>query len=199
MKKLINIRGAVATGKTTCVRQYCNIYGYRVEVLHLKSCDFPITLIDSQNVVILGDYGRETNCTGCDSISKRNGESIGISGIATAVIAVAKKYCPNAIIYEHMIGSQIYKGTKRIADAGIMAGYEYCGIQLWRTQSNRLAMLEKRSGAQAKTKNFWVHGARVDRATEMLNEHGYRVKKVNADKIAYNDMWQVLENEINEN
>ena len=198
MKKLINIRGAVATGKTTAVRQFCERRGFHVETIETPDAFVPVSVINGGRIVVLGDYSKKINCTGVDSFRRKDGSACKNETIWNSIIGVERKYDPEIIIYEHMLTSNTFKGTKNIADVGRMLGYEYFGVQLFRSEESRLSLLKGRSGASAGTKSFSTNGKRTNRATVMLNEGGYRVKTVNVEKIAKNDMWRVIENAIEE-
>lgn len=197
MKKLINIRGAVATGKTTAVRQFCERRGFRVEEVETKDAIVPVSVVNN-GIIVLGNYKKKVNCTGVDAFRKKDGASGTKETIWNAIIAVATKYEPEIILYEHMLTSQLFKSTKEIADVGRMLGYEYYGYQLYRSEESRMRLLMARSGVKAKTKNFNVHSKRANRATVMLNEGGYPVKVVNVENVAKENMWSIVENAIKE-
>ena len=192
MKKLINIRGAVASGKTTAVRQFCIRRGFRVENIDARDAIIPVSIVDC-GIIVIGDYERKAKCTGVDILHRKDGSSIKTSTICNAIIAIEREYKPERIIYEHMLTSQTCKGTTKIADTGIALGFEYLGVQIYCSEQSRLMRLEDRSGYKAKTKNFSAHSARSNRATEMLNERGYLVKRVNTENIKRDEMWKIVE------
>lgn len=196
MKYLLNIRGAVASGKTTAVRQFCEKSLFRVEFVEVKKQSLPVSVINNGKIVVLGNYGSEINCTGVDSL-KIGKEGDGLKRVVSElIIKIFKVYNPEIIIYESMIISQVFKSTKVIADIAKSLGYDYLGIQLYCTEKRREKLLEKRSGRLAGKKNFSVHSQRVNRATEMLNENGYFVKVVNVENIGEKDMWKIVQEQI---
>lgn len=198
MKKLINIRGAVCTGKTTAVRQFCERRGFTVEEMELPDAIVHVSVVGDGSIVVLGDYSRPVNCTGTDLFHRKDGSSGTKETLWNSLIAVARKHNPQIIIYEHMLTSQLFKSTKDIADVGRMLGYEYFGYQLFRSEDSRFDLLKKRSGAKAKTKNFFQNSKRVNRSTVMLNEGGYPVKVINVEAIPVENMWSIVENAIKE-
>jgi hypothetical protein len=194
MKKLINIRGACGTGKTEAVRQWCNYKGYTLGTVKVTNGILPITVC-SGNIVVLGDYSKPNKCTGTDAL-RVTGGSVRKADVCEMVREICKKIQPECILYEHMLSSQLYTYTKEIADVAAQYGYEYKGIQLWSDDATRMKKLEARSGSNAGTKNFYLHGERTNRATELLRQNGYAVTKLCVTNIKKEDMWRIVENAI---
>lgn len=196
MNWLINIRGAVASGKTTAVRQFCQLKGFRVETVELKDAVCCVTILGDGEIIVLGDYGNPANCTGPDRFRKKDGQSATKNTLRALVRETALRYKPRIIIFEHMLTSQLFKSTAEIAETGRRLGYEYAGYQLWRSEDSRAQMLFNRSGAMARTKNFHVNAKRVNRATELLNAGGYNVEVVNVGAVKAEDMWKVVDGAV---
>jgi len=196
MKKLINIRGAVASGKTTAVRQFCEHMGFSVEIMHMNNADIPVSIIDSGRIVVLGNYANKSNCTGTDPLRFKNGKSATKKLIAQSITQIYRQYNPEIIVYEHMLTSQLFKSTKEIADVGRSFGYEYFGVQLYLSEKKRESLLEKRSGARARKKRFSDAARRVNRSTEMLNEGGYKVIVRNVERTEHDSMWKVVQDAV---
>lgn len=192
MKKLINVRGACGSGKTTMVREFCNRKGFTVEKATFNdgnTSDFSV--MDGGKIVALGDYTL-SGCTGCDRFKG------GSKQIKATVKEAIRRYNPDILIYEHMLSSTCSKGTKETAEIGKTFGYEYKGVQLMCDDASRFERIEKRSGKKARTKNFVSNGNAVVSATRHLNEAGYRVKTVDVSNIPKADMWKILDEVVNE-
>lgn len=192
MKKLINVRGACGSGKTTMVREFCQRKGFTVEKATFKdgnTSDFSV--MDGGKIVALGDYNL-SGCTGCDRFKG------GSKQIKATVKEAIRRYNPDVLIYEHMLSSTCAKGTKEIAEIGKTYGYSYRGIQLACDDASRLGRIEKRSGKKARTKNFVSNGETVVRATKHLNEAGYSVKVVEVSNTPEAEMWKILDEAVNE-
>ena len=193
MKRLINIRGAVATGKTTAVREFCQHYGFSVEEVDAKRIRFPVSVLDGRKIVVLGDYKNNKKVTGLDNLRNKEKKFLCKADIKEMIFEVNKIYNPEVIIYERMLSSLTFKGTKEIADYSAVFGYEYLGVQLFCSEKTREFLLYKRSGVLAKKKNFYGRGKIVDRATEMLNDNGYFVWRKNVENIDEKDMWRIVD------
>lgn len=189
-RKVINIRGAVATGKTESVRQYCNKVGFVVEKINTGFAILPVTILNcaEQNIVVLGDYSKTSNCLGPDRFKN------GTKDIMDAISCVYEKYNPNLIIYEHMISSHLFRSSYEISKLCNSYGYDFCCIQLYCNESVRLERLVNRSGTSAKTKNFEKNnGDRVLSASYKLKKAGINVKVINTECISIDDMWRIVD------
>lgn len=187
-KTLINIRGAGASGKTTAVKQFCERRGFSVERVETPFSILPISVIDGGKITVFGDYSANGKCLGADRY--KNGKR----DIQDAMIECARIYNSDFIIYEHMMTSHTFKGTKEIAEVARAFGYEYLGIQIFVSEEERLRRLRERSGENAGTKNFNANNLqRVERTSKMLNEAGIRVVPFNVENIDKCDMWKVVE------
>jgi hypothetical protein len=195
MKKLINIRGACGTGKTETVRQWCRKKGFHVEYIKISAGELPVSIVESEKAIVLGDYDKTNNCTGTDALHC-NGKVCGKKEICELVKVLCRDYRPDYVIYEHMLSSQVCQFTTEVANTAEKYGYEYVGIQFWTDSAERIDRLERRSGAKVGLKNFHVHDERTTRATELLREKGYNVIKLNTTDIAKEDMWRIVENAI---
>lgn len=191
-KVLINIRGASASGKTTCVKQFCERRGFRVEKIEAPFSALPVSVLSGGKIVVLGDYSANGNCLGVDRYEN------GKRDIIDCIMEVAITHNPEIIIYEHMLGSNTCNGTKEISDVASAFGYEYYGIYFSLSDEKRLKNLYARSGKQAGTKKFDLAKKRTERSAEMLNELGLRVVTCNVENIKKEEMWEILENAINE-
>lgn len=198
MKYLLNIRGAVASGKTTAVRQFCERNNFRVEIMRMKKADVPVSLMSAhgKTIAVIGDYAKPTNCVGCDSLRYRDGSSATKKLIAESIIFAYKIYNPDIIVFEHMLSSQLFKSTDEIAKVAKICGYEYYGVQLKVSEKEREKRLYSRSGLSAKKKNFYSYEKRVRRATEMLLEHGYFVSIVDVETLEQHNMWRVVDDAV---
>lgn len=192
MKRLINIRGASGSGKTTAVKQFCERRGFRVEQVQTPFATFPVSLIDAGKIIVLGDYSANGNCLGVDRY--KNGKS----DIMDCLMEVAIRYSPAIILYEHMLGSNTCAGTKEIAEVASAFGYSYYGIFLKLSDEKRLQNLYTRAGKNPGLKQFGNRAKRTERAAEMLNEAGLQCAIVNVEGIARDDMWRIVDDAVRE-
>lgn len=188
MKRLINVRGATAVGKTTAMKQFCDRRGFSVSKIQTPFRELPICLIKNASIIVLGDYSVNGNCAGADRFPAGQGD------IIDCVIAVAETYSPEIIIYEHMLTSHVFRGTNNIASVAREFGYEYLGVQLYLPEEERYRRLLLRSGENAGSKNFnHNNGDRVDAATDKLVNAGYDVIRIDASAVKRENMWKIVE------
>lgn len=60
MKRIIQIRGANATGKTTIVRQFIDRHDLKMAWKDINGVKTPFYVSDDKKIVILGRYDRKT-------------------------------------------------------------------------------------------------------------------------------------------
>lgn len=189
-KCLINIRGLTASGKTTAVKQFCERKGFSVKKIEAPFSVLPVSILDSGKIIVMGDYSANGNCLGVDRY--RNGKS----DIIDCIVELASAYTPDVIIYEHMMGSNTFKGTKEIAEVASAFGYDYFGIYLQLSNEKRLKNLYARAGKNAGTKHFNDRRKNAERAAERLNEAGLRVDIVNVEDIEKDNMWRIVDDAV---
>lgn len=184
---IINIRGAVASGKTTALKQYMDRFGYSVETVETPSGKIPISVLHDTSVVVIGDYCAGGNCHGADRLNI-------LSDIVDCIIAIYEKYDPKIIMYEHMITSTIFKGTYETAQIVREFGYEFIAVQFRLSEEKRLKNLLNRSGDKASMKRFYSNnGKKIDSAAEKLISAGITTLRIDVDNIPKENMWKVIE------
>lgn len=185
---IINIRGAVASGKTTALKQYMDKFGFTVEKVDAPFGKMPVSILNGQSIVVIGDYNANGNCLGADRLDNGN------SDIVDCIIAIYEKYNPKIIMYEHMISSHCFRGTYNIRKIVKEFGYEYIGVQIRLSEEKRLQNLYDRSGGKAKVKTFdRNNGKRIDIASKKLIDAGVDMIIVDVDNIPKENMWKVIE------
>lgn len=187
-KYLMNIRGATASGKTSALKQFCHKRGFRVEKVSTGFSHLPVSVLDGGDIVVLGDYSANGNCLGPDRFHG------GKADIMDCIMAVADKYSPELIIYEHMLTSLVFKGSYEIAQVAMGIGYNFFAVQLELDERIRLSRLRKRSGKGAGTKTFSRNNTtRVSIASDKLQANGIDVIRINVDGMRPDEMWKVVE------
>lgn len=194
MKRLlINVRGASASGKTTMVKQFCDRYGFNVEIVQTPFSTLPVSVLTGRAVIVLGDYSASGKCLGADRYKN------GTKDIMDAIMEICAVYSPSIIIYEHMISSNAARATKEIAKIAALFGMEYLGVQIAISEEKRAENLLRRSGANAGKKYFAKNDGRaVGRATNKLREAGCNVVVKDAENIQQDEMWRILDGAIRE-
>ena len=189
MKRLINIRGGCASGKTTAVKGFCKRHETAAAVIQTRDYKCPITVIDGGRYIALGNYLLD-GCTGVDRYKD------GKTQIKAAIYGIIANYNPEVIIFEGMLISLLYNATKEIADYAGNFGYEYVGVWLHRSFQSQIDMLLKRNNGTPKgVKHIAGDRKRVLGSARRLAANGYKVVPIDVEKIAESEMWSVIESQ----
>lgn len=190
-KLLINIRGTCAVGKTTAMRQYCERAGFKVETVETPFGKLPVSVLTGGNIVVFGDYAKETSCCGTDCYPD------GKMSIMDAFVEVCSVYDPQIIIYEHMLSSTTTKGTIEISELARLYGREYHGALLVISEEKRLRNLEERRGKPGKTRTFDSKNGKVAYdATMRLKKAGLPIDVYNVENMKKEDMWRIVDGAV---
>lgn len=184
MKRIINIRGCNASGKTTTVRefikQFPNAQIGQVAGSYVTRC--------TPKIFVLGRYDKKNG--GCDGYS-------GTAEVISAIDALIKTFHPEVIIYEGMLYSKTAKFAQDVANRFISAGYSWTGILLHRELKSIFSLLEARNG-----------GARYDVRTiintyngcessyKTLAARGMDIKRIDVDGLPFEQMKEILNGAI---
>lgn len=114
-KRIINIRGANGSGKTTVLRNLAQNYELDCEVILVGVADhkpIPVTFCNSSKIAIVGDYSKESNnCTtsGCDRIKTQ-------SAAKEVLDCLLRAPSVEVVLFEGIIVSTIYEPWKLWAE-----------------------------------------------------------------------------------
>ena len=183
MKKVINIRGGHASGKTSAVREYIKQHSGVVQRIEAGKYTSDITICG--NVIVLGRY----DCGGCEGCDRYRG----FDQMKRTLVEVVRKYNPEAVIYEGIMYSVTFKGAHEIAILCRSLGYEYNAILLERNREQQLAYMEIRNGG--KNRNMKSFDAKIERArisTRKLMEAGEKVKRVDVTDMSLQQLAGII-------
>lgn len=189
MKKIINIRGGHASGKTTTVREFVNSNKTRVETIYIYGLKTDLTIFEERSIIVLGRYDQE-GCVGCDRFKGGN-------HIKKALYYVANNYKPEVIVYEGIMYSVTCKLSSEISDLSNQLGYEWIGILLYRTIENQKSLMETRDRKKEYNEdNFNAKYRTAMRSFQMLQEIGKNVKAIDVNNFKKQDMKKIIEAEL---
>ena len=188
--KVIQIRGSNGAGKTTTVRQFVQKNNLEIEEILIKGKKTYITTNKEHSIVVLGRYDKKTG--GCDLFD--DNEHV-FNTIVWAIINLR----PQLIIFEGLIYSFTFKFASKISDFVRKYNYKYTGISLFLEPELALERIYKRNGGkQIKEQLIFDKTKAMVISHKKLAESGYNVKMVNTGEIKEEDMYKILENELNE-
>lgn len=189
MRKILNLRGGHASGKTEAVRQFLKKHESREETIDVGEWHSPINVVDGGKVIVLGYYP-EDGCGGVDRYRRKE------QTMATIVKAI-EKYHPDAIVYEGIMYSVTCKLSLAIAVLARSLGYEWKALLLERDIASRRALLVRRNnGADYSEDNFINSVKRARRSCEMLSEHGETIERIDVSGMSKEEMGKIIEQRV---
>lgn len=187
MSKVIQVRGANASGKSTVVGQF--MLKREASIKRLKG-RYPITEADDGRYVALGEYYEGAAYPGIDSYRNRD-------AVFDAVFTAIDEYRPELIVYEGLISSTTRKMALDLRSKLSGSGYSYKAIWLQRSLEDSVRLMRKRSrGGVLSVDNLIKKMMIVDRSTKSLMLAGVDVRLVRTDDVKYEDMGAILEAEL---
>ncbi len=186
--KILQIRGANASGKTTIVRQFIEHNGLALTFEKVGETELPFYVSADRKIAVLGRYDKTTG--GCDLFS-------GKAQVVSAIVYAARKLRAETIIFEGFIYGKSFAFGNGLNGLAKILGYEYIGISLHRTIESAMRLLLERNGGKSfSTENLLRSMKDVEASHQKLRAAGVKMRRVNTDAIPYEEMWKVLQGEI---
>lgn len=187
-KKLIQIRGANATGKTTIVRQFIQRHNLSMSYIEIGGVTTPLNVSDDGSIVVLGRYDKSTG--GCDLFKNK-------AHVVATIKYSVKRYAPKVIIFEGFIYGKTFSFAFQLNQLCKLLGYEFKAIVLRRRFERTLELITERNGGKPFSIENLKHTVRdVSESAKKLKAAGIKTKVVDADLLPFNDMYTILEEEI---
>lgn len=188
MKKILQIRGANASGKTTIVRQFIEHNGLTLTFEKVGEADIPFYVSADRKIAVLGRYDKTTG--GCDLFT-------GKAQVISAIVHAARKLHAETIIFEGFIYGKSFNFGSGLNGLAKILGYEYIGLSLHRTIENAMKLLSGRNGGKSFSIDNLIHSMKdVEKSYKKLRAAGVKMKHIDTDAIAYEDMYTVLQGEL---
>lgn len=141
MKKIIQLRGTNATGKTTAVRNFINLNNNCIYKIPVRGKEYEYTFLPDRNIVVAGRYDLR--------------ECGGIDGIITNKY-ILKEYMykimvdlkPEAVILDAVMYGVSFQFGYELSKVGEQLGYHYIGVLCAPPLDVSLLRLYKRNGGK---------------------------------------------------
>lgn len=190
MRKFIQVRGCMGSGKTTVVRQFLNQYASEVRFIEIFGKQYPYTVIPELNIVISGRYDRAI-CGGIDGIIRNK------NLMKEYIFALIKKLSPTAFIFEAVMYGITFKFTNDLYNMSQARGYSFTAIALVSAFDVNLQRIEARNGGKPiKVDAFEKQYSRYISSTLKLKDSGIPINIVKTDNIKFENMHNIIEEVI---
>lgn len=191
MRKFIQIRGSMGTGKTSAVRQFLQLTGnFTLHQITVQGKQYPFYHNSQKNIVITGIYGRRVS-DGLDGVIDNR------DVMMAYLLKIVDTVQPDYMIFEAIMYGTTFLFGKELADELKKRGMEYEGLVFCPpyefTVSN---ILQRNGGKRIKFKALKQKWTQVKRSAEKLQEAGYNIKFVDTSRMRLNDMHTLIEKEI---
>lgn len=188
--KIIQIRGSNGAGKTTIVRQFVQRNNLEIKKVNIKGKETCISTNKNGSIVVLGRYDKKTG--GCDLYD--NTEHV-LNTIMWTMINLK----PKIIVFEGMIYSLSYKFASKVSDFVKKYNYQYIAISLYTNPDVVFERIYKRNGGKPIKENLILDKIKsVKTSHNKLVSNGYNSKLIDTTNINENEMYKVIEGELNE-
>lgn len=190
MRKVIQLRGTNAVGKTTAVRQLTESGGFEVRLFRHGKMDVEYHMNDSRSICVLGRYDTRV-CGGFDGVitDKRL--------LMDVIIKMLKELKPQYYVLEGVLYGVTFQfgfNLKKVCD---MLGYHYKGLCLFPPLEVSLMRLYGRNGGkEIDVKSFQNKHLSAVKAYEKLRLNGVDVKIINTAEIPLEHMSKIIEDEL---
>ena len=188
--KIIQIRGSNGAGKTTIVRQFVQRNNLEIKKINIKGKETFISTNEKGNIVVLGRYDKKTG--GCDLYENTE-------HVLNTIMWVIVNLKPQIIVFEGMIYSLSYKFASKVSDFVKKYNYKYVALSLYTNPEVVLDRIYKRNGGKKIKENLILDKIKSVRTSHnKLVSNGYNSKFVDTTNINENEMYKVIDGELNE-
>lgn len=190
MKKIIQLRGTNATGKTTACRQFVQSGHFCVRSVPVHGKDIEYHYDDERKIAVVGRYDQR-ECGGVDGYIKNK------NFLRDSIVKIIKKERPDALIFEGVMYGVTFKFGAEIDIVSKKLGYHYVGICFFPPLDVALERLYSRNGGkEVNVKSFQDKHISAAKAYKKLRDNGTDVKIIDTSKIPLKDMKRIIEDEL---
>lgn len=191
MRKFIQIRGSMGTGKTSAVRQFLQLTGnFTLHQITVQGKQYPFYHNSQKNIVITGIYGRRVS-DGLDGVIDNR------DTMMAYLLKIVDTVQPDYIIFEAILYGITYLFGKELADELKKRGIEYIGLEFCPpyefTVSN---ILQRNGGKRINFKGLKQKWENSKKASEKLQKDGYNIKFVDTSRMRLSEMHRIIDEEI---
>lgn len=190
MKKVIQLRGTNATGKTTAVRQFIGHGSFSILEIKVGGNDVEYCYDKERNIVVLGRYD-DRECGGIDGRIKS------VGALNDSIVKVLREVGPEHLIFEGVVYGLTFKFAYELNFVCDKLGYHYTGLCLTPPLDDALMRLYQRNGGkEINVEHLQNRYFSSIRAYNKLKANGVDVKMINTSAIPKKDMYRIIEDEL---
>lgn len=190
MKKVVQIRGANAVGKTTSIRMFLARGGFEIVSLKVGAKEIGCHWNEARKILVIGRYDKCVS-GGVDSSIKGREELL--NTIAKAI----RDYKPETLLFEGILYGLTFKFAFELSLFLSGVGYGYVGIGLFPPLGVAFDWLSERNGGKRVNESHiqqkWYSALK---SLRKLREAGLDVRIVDSSKYRLEDMWKIIEDAI---
>lgn len=189
MRRMIQLRGANACGKTTAVNQFIRLHDLQTDTLEYRGKNYELQT-DGRIYVIAkrrddGTYG------GLDGYVRNRDELVNV------LIKVLKVKKPEILVFEGLVYGLTYKLGCQINEIAKSHGYHYTAVCLYLPLNEALERLYKRNGGKPiNEETLTQKGLNGLRAYTKLSKSGIDTRLIDTADIPKDKMYKLIEDEI---
>lgn len=188
--KIVQIRGSNGSGKTTILKQACDICNLKQIKIAINETLTTICVDENKKIVVLGKY--DVGCGGVDRFKD-------YQHIIDTLIYVVCKIQPQLILFEGVIASQSLKFCCKIKDIFKRYNCEYYVINLNTDINVSLKRIYQRNGGkQIKEEQVLQKQIQILKSHRKMIEKGFAAKLIDTTHIKIENMWKLIESYLNE-
>lgn len=190
MKKVVQIRGANAVGKTTAIRMFLARGVFEIVPIKIGAKEVECNWDEKRGIFVIGRYDKCVS-GGVDSAIKSREELL--NTIAKAI----REYKPETLLFEGILYGLTFKFAFDLSVFLKGVGYEYVGIGLFPPLGVAFDWLSERNGGKRVNETHiqqkWYSALK---SIKKLKDAGLNVRVVDSSKIRLEDMWKIIEDAI---
>lgn len=192
MKKFIHLRGSMAVGKTTAARLFLQHGNFQEKQMNVGKKWYPYYYDEKRSIVVTGKYN-DRNCGGLDGRIKD------VNIMLEYLLRICRIVQPNYIVFEAVMYGLTMKFAENISYGIKKLGYEYVGLCFLPPLEVAIQRVYQRNGGkQIKIDTFVRKYGDSERSYLKLKAKGYNVKHVDTSEFDKQDMWKIIQREIDE-
>lgn len=192
-KKLIQLRGACASGKSTAASAFLQTGNFESREIRVGANNFPYSYDEQQKIVVTGRYNQTRACGGLDGV-KVNREDM-----LNYLTKIIKGISPDAIIFEAVMYGKTSQFARELQRLCWAFGYEYVGLSFLPPFEAEMKMLAGRNGKaenEINTETIYSQYKSVYASHKKLKAEGFNMKIINTAEIPKEKMGEIIIKEL---
>lgn len=187
-KRIIQLRGLNASGKSTAMRQFAQIKGLKESQIDV--CGIKTWIMTNEDTAVIGRYPKESNFGGCDSCIK--GKQHLFDTLQTLMNQGYETIC-----FEGYLFSGSAKLCIEVDNIAKSNGYEYIALLMDLSYNTELDRLFQRNGGKDINLNAFDSGRKaVYKSHSLLKNKGIITMIVDSENTANDKMGEAILNVI---